>query len=115
MIEYHLPFPPSVNNLFAGQGRRYPSVRYRKWQSTAGWRMRAQHVGQAPVPAAVEIVLTPPDRRARDADNYTKGIIDLAVTLGVLAGDSSSYVRSVTARWSDEPGEAGAVVRITPA
>ena len=77
--------------------------------------MRAQHVGVMADPAAIEIVLTPPDNRPRDADNYNKAIIDLAVSLGVLAGDSSQHVRSVTARWADEPGEAGARVRITPA
>jgi Holliday junction resolvase RusA-like endonuclease len=38
----------------------------------------------------------------RDIDNTPKPCIDLLVKLGILADDSSKYVRSVSATWTPE-------------
>ena len=115
MIEYTLPWPPSANNLFVGRHRRHVSRAYKCWRHHAGLSMRVQRVPAITKPAAIEIILTPPDRRRRDCDNLAKPIVDLAVSMGVLIDDSRRYVKSIAIRWADEVGEAGALVRIREA
>lgn len=115
MIEYTVPFPPSCNGLFAGKARRYVSKPYARWKKLAGWEMRRQGVRPATGRVVIDIALTAPDRRHRDSSNYIKAIEDLAVSMGVLAGDSHEHVKGVTAHWATEPGEPGARVRIMPA
>ena len=116
MIEFTLPFPPSVNGMFAGKGRRYVSKPYKAWRAAAGWELKRQRVcAVISGPVILEIELTPPDKRPRDASNYVKGIEDLAVAHGILVDDSQQYVKEVRTRWATEPGQPGARVRITPA
>jgi len=109
-----LPFPPSVNGLFAGKKRRYVSPHYRAWRQQAGWQLVSQRI--APVSGRVHIAveLTAPDRRERDADNYLKALQDLLVTHGVIPGDGKSVIVKVSAEWTTAR-EVGAIVTITPA
>ena len=63
--------------------------------------------------AVVTVALTPPDRRrTRDCDNYVKPILDQLVRCGVIADDSSEFVREVRALWA--AGEVGAQITIEP-
>lgn len=110
----HLPWPPSVNGLFAGKARRYPSLAYRKWKAAAGWELQAQRPPQISVRVDVAIGLTPPDRRARDADNHVKAVLDLLVAQRVLADDAQEHVREVRVSWA-QAERPGATVTITPA
>lgn len=114
MIEVTLPFPPSVNNLFAGRHRRYPSKRYVAWRRESELEIVRQCRGakSLPGPVVIDIELAPPDRRPRDADNYLKGIVDLAVRMRLIADDNRRHVAEVRARWIDGP--ARAVVRLLP-
>lgn len=107
-----LPWCPGVNNLFATyQGRRIPSRRYKAWKAEAGAILAALPRVRIQTPAKVSLVLTAPDRRARDADGYLKAPIDLLVSAGVLAGDSAEFVRAVSAEWSDaSPSKPGSVL-----
>ena len=115
MIEFTLPFPPSVNGLFAGKSRRFKSRAYRSWITAAGWEIARQRVRAAPGPVDISIALRPPDKRGRDADNYIKAILDLIVSHSLLPDDSAGHVQSVMATWAQHPGAPGAVVRIMPA
>lgn len=105
------PFPPSTNGLFInvrGAGRvRSPG--YRKWAADAGWRLQAQRPPKIKGPVNITVLLCPPNKRRADADNRLKAPLDLLVTHGVIEGDDSRYVRSVTARWVDE-GEPCSVI-----
>ena len=112
-IEIALPFPPSVNNLFAGKRRRYPTKRYQQWRTHAGWMLRQQKPRYPQGRVDLDIELVAPDRRPRDAGNYEKACTDLLVSMGVLEDDAARCVRGVTARWSDRPGTPGAIIRIT--
>lgn len=130
MIEFTLPFPPSTNTLFANnrkkpirangtkqpaqRGRRI-TKRYAAWREEAGWELKRQRPGKASGRVDIEIELTAPDKRRRDASNYIKAIEDLAVEFGVLPDDNAASVRGVTARWGDRANRIGARVRITPA
>lgn len=133
MIEFTLPFPPSSNGLFANRkgkpsavviaglliqrkgkrGRRI-TAKYKSWQEEAGWELKRQKIKPIRFAADLEIELTAPDKRARDASNYIKGIEDLLVRCGILADDNSKHIRGVTARWIEGDSRPGAKVRITP-
>jgi Holliday junction resolvase RusA-like endonuclease len=105
--EIRLPFPPSVNCLFAGKTRRYVSKPYARWRRAAGAELLAQRVRPVAGRVTIEILLTPPDsRRARDGDNYIKAINDLLVAHGIIMDDSAAFVGKTSAEWveSQTPG-----------
>ena len=111
-----LPFPPTSNNLFInvrGAGR-VRSTAYRKWAADAGWRLQAQRPAKLKGPVNVTILLCPPTKRRADADNRLKAPLDLLVTHGVIEGDDSRYVRSVTARWVDQGEPCSVIVESVP-
>lgn len=106
----HLPFPPSVNNLFVNDrrtGGRFPSTRYKEWQREAGLILLTQparlnrHVG----PVEVLYTFTPPDKRRRDLFNLEKACSDLLVKQGIIADDA--LIHRGTVEWG-----AGSGVRV---
>lgn len=109
---YTLPFPPSVNGMFPGMKRRRLSPRYRTWRKQAGLKLMAQRARPVHGTVVVAVVMKAPDKRERDADNYLKAIQDLLVSNGIIAGDSKSVVRRVSAEWT-EAGTPRAEVTIT--
>jgi crossover junction endodeoxyribonuclease RusA len=101
-VRIALPWPPSVNNLYLNAGhKRVRSPRYRKWQEEAGWRLQAARPRHFDGPVEIVIDLCPPDNRRTDADNRNKALLDLLVTHQVIPGDDRRYVRSVTARFTE--------------
>lgn len=111
-----LPYPPSVNNLYRNAGnRRVKTEAYMAWLNAAGWELRRQRPGHVPGRYRLSLVLTPPDGRARDADNTFKAVSDLLKTCGVIAEDS--LAKAVSAEWSDDPPQrpGRVVVTISPA
>ena len=78
-----LPFPPSVNTYWRAPnrgplaGRHLISAAGRKYQSEASAAI-VEQLRRLPkpstTPAAVEIILFPPDQRRRDLDNYNKAV-----------------------------------------
>lgn len=110
-VSVTLPWPPSLNGLFCdGKHRRTKSKRYEQWLAVAASELRQQSPAPCFGSCRVRFFLSPPDARARDADNYLKAPMDLLVSAGVLQGDSNRYVRGLTAEWSDEtPAKPGSV------
>jgi len=47
-----------------------------------------------------EIILTPPDKRKRDIDNFHKVLLDFAQSSGMIENDSKC--RKLTVVWDDE-------------
>lgn len=111
MITLTLPWPPGVNNLFATyRNRRIPTRRYKAWQEAAAASLAQQPWEPLADRQRIALILTPPDRRERDADGYLKAPIDFLVKAGVLAGDSAKHVQGVSAEWSDaQPAKPGSV------
>lgn len=102
-VTIRLPYPPSVNHLFAGKTRRFASVAYKRWQAKAD----AALLEQRPLPRFTDrVVLTMtfgrPDRRTRDIGNLEKAVSDRLVHNGVLADDS--LIERLTLAWGVEPG-----------
>lgn len=117
-----LPFPVSTNNLFGqamvkGRMRRFPTKAYRIWRKEAELRILAARLPRFTVPVVVKLELTPRDQRPRDADNFSKAILDALVRMRVLVDDSNRYVKAVIPYWTDGVffNRAGVVVTIREA
>lgn len=117
-----LPFPPSVNNLFAhgsrgGKVRRFPTKAYKAWRFEAVIRIKSarnkqQYCWPFPGPVECAIDLLTPDNRRRDADNYSKAILDALVDAGVLRDDSQIIKLQVLKSRAATGAAAGAVVHL---
>lgn len=112
-ITIDLPFPPSVNNLFAnGSKGRFPTQQYRDWQQSAGWKILAERPGRLPGP--VKIILQYEEKNGRrDLDNLAKATLDLLVKHNVIDGDHRTVVREINLSWSN--AVQGVRVTIEPA
>lgn len=116
-----LPYPPSLNNLFAhgpvqarnGKTvvRRFVSKPYRKWRKEAETLIKLARLKPVVGPEAeVVISIKPPDRRKRDRDNYRKAILDALTRCGVWPDDD--IVDSAPVEWDHERKAVGAIVTI---
>ena len=101
-----LPFPPSVNAYWRSpnsgplKGRTLVSAKGREYQSDACAAIIEQlRKLQKPcsAPAAVEIVLFPPDARRRDIDNYNKALFDALTHAGIWEDDSQ--IKRMLVEW----------------
>ncbi len=105
MIRLVLPFPPSTNNLFSNGGKghgRYRTPQYKAWEHLASLYIKDSHRLNLEA-YTIAIALNPPDKRARDLDNFVKAISDLLVAHGVVKDDS--YCRKLTMIWNDSQDE----------
>lgn len=101
-----LPFPPSVNTYWRAPnkgplaGRHLISAKGRAYQSDACAAIIEQ-LRKLPkpssAPAAVEIILFPPDARRRDIDNYNKALFDALTHAGIWKDDSQ--IKRMLVEW----------------
>lgn len=105
MVEFFLPFPPSVNSLWrTARGRMYRSTRYTTWLQRAGdavsgvWRSN-------PIsgPVSVEIRVYGDSQRRWDLDNRCKAVLDLLQDQGVIEDDEQVH-HLVMHRGPQRPG-----------
>lgn len=94
MVSLELPFPPSVNTYWRSPnkgklaGRHLISERGRRYRKEAVRSIGGQWSGEAIAGRlSVEVHLMVPDRRARDIDNYSKGLLDAITHAGVWVDD----------------------------
>ncbi len=104
-----LPWPPLSGNHQHGQnsGRRFLRREIRVYRAEV-WSILAQTPRLEP-PVALEIVLHPPDKRRRDADNVLKVLMDAIVASGWLRDDSNRVIQQSCHDWG-EPVRGGKVV-----
>lgn len=96
-VSLDLPFPPSVNGLYAGKERRYKSPAYKTWQSKA-----VQCLTDAPMvdgPVSVVYTFTRPDKRKRDLGNLEKAVSDILVKMSVIEDDS--FIADMRLKWGE--------------
>lgn len=99
---YVMPFPPSVNELFAGKARRFISPRYKAWAEEADFAL-LQQKPYTTFDKRVDIVVhLNGGNNFADCDNYNKASIDRIVAHGIIEDDSKLFVRSVKAIWSND-------------
>jgi crossover junction endodeoxyribonuclease RusA len=109
---FQLPLPPPASQTTTnvkGPGR-VKTAKYKAWRNEAGWEINLQKVKPVSGRYHIDLEITPPDRRARDADNLKKGVYDVLKEAGIIQDDSNKYMASWSGRWNN-PGKAG--VRVT--
>jgi Holliday junction resolvase RusA-like endonuclease len=84
-----LDAPPSVNKIWRHCGKHvFRDPRYIAWQRLAGWEVMAKRPGKIPPGTKVAVTIRAGKaKRARDLDNYGKGILDLVQALGIIDND----------------------------
>lgn len=101
MERIELPFPLPVSACFENVpkvGRR-ATQRYKNWINEALWLVKSQKPREFAGEVSVSIGLVAPDKRARDADNTLKCIMDVLVKARVIRDDSNKYVRRISVQW----------------
>lgn len=111
-----LPFPPSVNGLYANIPRRgrVKTSRYRAWALEAGLRLNVQRPKFMPGFVRMTIRAVRPDNRRRDLANLEKAVSDLLVDHKVIEDDS--LIESLSMEWvsSDMTGISVTLTSIIP-
>lgn len=114
MIVFDLPYPVSVNAMYAdGKTRRFKSQAYCDWLLEAG--LVLNRTNPPKVKGQYHITYSfqeKTDGRHRDAFNLEKGVTDLLVKHGVVEGDSNKYLRRGVVEW--DKSVIGVRITITP-
>lgn len=99
-LTFHLPYPPSVNSLYANRPGigRVKSERYRTWERAANNMLLAQARKPFAGNVAVDIQIEKIDHRRRDVANLEKAPLDI---LKGIAYEDDSQVTDLRIRWSD--------------
>ena len=93
MVEFRLPYPPSVNHYWRRVGQRTLISRGgRAFRAAVCSHLAAQGVRPITGPLVVNIDVFPPDRRRRDIDNCLKSLLDALQHGGVYLDDSQITV-----------------------
>lgn len=98
VLELRLPWPPSLNKLWVplGRGRLVLSSAGRKYKKAVEdsiWLQRgAKHISY---PIDILLELYPPTDRLKDADNYSKAVLDALTDAGTW--DDDSLIESILA------------------
>jgi crossover junction endodeoxyribonuclease RusA len=101
MISYRLPYPPTVNTLFANakHGGRFKTEDYKKWQKAAGEQILAQGRKRVRGPVSLSIYVVKPDGRRRDVSNLIKAVEDILVEMQIIEDDC--LVQRIAIEWAD--------------
>ena len=115
MIEFQLPYPPSVNHIYrrTGRGGRQVVLKdsVRDWRADAGWAYKAAGGRVLHGRVMVEVSLYPPAKgRVGDVDNALKATLD--ALKGVAYRDDEQVTMIVVVRMYRE-GVGKAVVRVS--
>lgn len=92
MSEYRLilPYPPSNNQYYRhSRGRNYISEKGKQYAKAVNDIIQSQDLAlKLPVSLSVTIYAAPPDKRIRDLDNLSKGVLDALTKAGFWLDDS---------------------------
>ena len=88
-LKLKMPWPPSVNHYwrYVG-GRPMISREGRLFRTRVEMEMRLLRMTKLTGRLAVKLEFHPPDKRRRDIDNLTKGLLDALQHAGVYEDDS---------------------------
>ena len=88
MRHFRLPWPPTVNGYW---GTRPSGGKFLTRKGKAYRQNALQAIGDVDTcgdSVAVVAIMSPPDKRVRDVDNYWKGLLDAMTAAGVWLDDS---------------------------
>ncbi|GAA4108697.1 RusA family crossover junction endodeoxyribonuclease [Aminobacter aganoensis] len=107
MTRVELPFPVPLHDCFTNvKGRgRVPTPRYKAYGREAWAVIAQQRPNKLKGQVSVYVRLVAPDKRARDADNLGKCILDTLKANGLIEDDSNHFVRKLSFEWAEDgPG-----------
>ena len=111
MIEFELPYPPSINHYWRRVGpRTLISREGRRFRQRVLAILAARRIEPLVGPLAVEVDIHPPDNRRRDIDNVQKALLDALQHGGAYEDDSQIVRLTIEKRQSVENGTT--IVRI---
>ena len=111
MLEFELPYPPSINHYWRRVGpRTLISREGRRFRERVLAILAARHVEPLAGPLAVEVEIYPPDNRRRDIDNVQKALLDALQHGGAYLDDSQIVRLAIEKRQPVENGKT--IVRI---
>ena len=90
MYEIFLEWPPSVNNYYVKtRNGVYISSKGRAFREAVSLAVNEQLGGMLKLDEKLEVtvILSPPDRRTRDLDNFMKSLLDAITHAGVWEDD----------------------------
>ena len=87
-----MPPCPSTNRLWirAPGKPRVRSPEYSEWITVAGWEVKRQIVGAAPIDCRFNCLIEVPISR-RDTGNFEKATMDLCEHVGLLTNDGNAF------------------------
>ena len=89
MLEFELPYPPSVNHYWRRVGARTIISRGgRAFRQTVCSILATRQFETMVGPLVVDVIVYPPDRRRRDIDNVLKSLLDSLEHGGAFHDDS---------------------------
>lgn len=91
MLQLEVPWPPSVNTLYATfRGRRILSRKGREYHKAIEALWLEKRDGRMPLTGRLKVlrIFYPPDRRRRDISNLSKALDDSLTKAGVWVDDS---------------------------
>ena len=99
MLEFELPYPPSVNHYYRRVGpRTLISREGRRYRESVASTLAELGVRRMEGPLAMEVELFPPDRRRRDIDNTMKALLDSLQHGGAYRDDSQVWKLTIERR-----------------
>ena len=100
MIQFTLPFPPSVNTYWRMfRNRMIISAKGREYRKAVEQILADELIIVRHKPLRVEIEVFRPDRRKRDLDNLLKAPLDAMTYCKVW--DDDSQIHELSIRWGD--------------
>lgn len=105
-VRLTLPYPPSVNHLYATvNGHRVLSKKGKAYAHTV-WAVCLDQclASQVAAPVRVTLYVYPPDNRRRDLDNILKAVLDSLQKAKVLNNDSDIAELHIFRKETHPPG-----------
>jgi crossover junction endodeoxyribonuclease RusA len=115
MVEFHLPYPPSVNHYWRRVGARTLISRGgRAFRAAVCSLLASRGIQPMSGPLIVEVKIFPPDRRRRDIDNVQKALLDALQHGGAYLDDSQIVRLSIEKGLPVEGGKTIVQIRKVP-
>lgn len=106
MLEFEIPYPPSVNHYWGQRGKqRFLTKRAKEFRALIDDAVWNGFASTKAITGELAFFMTvwPPDKRKRDLDNLLKGTLDALMHAKVFEDDSQIWALSIC--WDRDNGK----------